>query len=79
MRGLYKLNGAANTMQALRDYGQLLRLAQGASLSYLIPSIRANAGWRTIDKAAKTGVEALLNAKPELSDKIAAIYPGFVD
>ncbi len=78
MRGLHKLSHAANTTQALRDYGRLLRLAQEVSLSNVIPFIRANAGWRTIDKAAKAGVEALLKAKPELREKLKEIYPGFV-
>ena len=79
MRGLPKLTHAANNIQALKDYGQLLKLAQQASLSYLIPSLRANAGWRTIDAAAKVGVENILKAKPELREQVKAIYPGWVE
>jgi len=78
MRGLYKLNGAANTAQARRDYAWLLNLAAQHDAEDLIPSAGETPTMRAFDRAAKTGIEALLKAKPELREKIAEIYPGFV-
>lgn len=77
MRGLYKLHGAAQTAQARTEYAYLLNLAAQHGLEDLIPPSDGS-GWRAFDKAAKVGVEALLKAKPELGEKIAEIYPGFV-
>lgn len=77
MRGIYKLNGAANTAQARRDYAWLLNLAAQHDAEDLIPAAGERPTRRAFDKAAKAGVEALLKAKPELHSKIAEIYPGF--
>lgn len=78
MRGLYKAHGAAQTDQARRDYAWLLNLAAQNNLEHLVPSAGERPGWRKFDKAAKAGIENLLKAKPELREKVAAIYPGFV-
>jgi hypothetical protein len=67
-------NGAANTAQARQDYAWLLNLAAEHGLAELIPPAGARPGWRAFDRAAKAGVENLLKAKPELHDKIAAVY-----
>lgn len=78
MQGVYKLNSAANTKAACGDYAWLLNFAAEHGLAHLIPSAGERPGWRAFDKAAKQGIEALLKAKPELREKIAAIYPGLL-
>ena len=78
MRGIYKTHNAINTATARRDYDRLLRLAQDADLSALVPIVRSNAGWRTLDAAARDGVENLIKAKPVLREALHAIYPGLV-
>lgn len=79
MRGVYKIHGAAQTAQARHDYLKLCALAREVKCSTLVPSVRANAGWRTIDVAAQVAVERLLREHPELRDKVRDIYPGFVE
>ena len=76
MRGLRKLTHAANTMQAWKDYRQLVRLAVDAGVTEPIPLPPANAGWRTLDKSADVLIIYILKAKPELREQIRAIYPG---
>jgi hypothetical protein len=79
MRGIYKLNNAANKAQACGDYAWLLNLAAEHGLPDLIPPAGDRPGWRKFDKAAKAGIDALLKAKPELRDKVAMVYPGLLD
>lgn len=76
MRGLHKLTGAANTMQAREDYRNLVKLAVDAQVVEPIPLPPADAGWRTYDKAADVLVVYILKAKPELREQVRAIYPG---
>jgi len=78
MQGLYKAHGAAQTEQARRDYAYLLNIAAHHGLDELVPSAGERPGWRKLDKAAEVGIKALLNAKPELREKLREIYPGFV-
>ena len=78
MRGLYKAHGAAQTEQARRDYNRLSALANLVDCSRFMTPVRANAGWRTLDAAARESIEKLLKAIPELRGAIREIYPGFV-
>lgn len=79
MQGLYKLHGAANTLEARKDYGKLVALATGRNAGEMVPRVSVRAGWRTIDKAAQAGVEKLLVSFPDLRETLKAIYPGFVE
>lgn len=78
MRGLHKLSGAANTYQARSDYAWLLNLAAAHDAADLIPPAGARPGARAFDNAAKVGVGNLLKARPELRERLKAVYPGFV-
>jgi hypothetical protein len=78
MRDVHKLQGASQTAQARMDYAWLLNLAAEHGLADLIPSAGARPGWRAFDRAAESGVKAILEVRPELREKIAQVYPGFV-
>lgn len=78
MRGLHKLTGAANTMQAREDYRQLVRLAGQIGRPELVTPEDAviGAGWRSIDEAAIVGCENILRERPDLRKVLERIYPG---
>ncbi|MCI0393206.1 MAG: hypothetical protein MOB07_31140 [Acidobacteria bacterium] len=78
LRGLHKLQGAANTAQARRDYIRLLAVAARVGKMGCVLDLPADSGWRKMDKAAQVGVKKLLAAHPELRAELAEIYPGLV-
>lgn len=79
MRGLYRLNHAAQKLQAYEDYNYLLALALRHGLQDMIPHHTGAESAKVIDKKAWTGGKALLEAKPELKDDLLKIDPGWED
>ncbi len=78
MRNLNRLTNAASKEEAIRDYRRLMVVAAEYGLLSYLPEIHGRAGHRKIDGIARVAVERMLNGRPYLREKLAAIYPGFV-
>ncbi len=83
MRGLRKLNNAANRLQAIQDYDRLISLATNYGLETHTLPLPEGIGWRKIDVIAKQAVVEIINevgrldkARHDLRDAVYAIYPG---
>jgi hypothetical protein len=75
-KGLIKLTGAANKIQAREDYQRLQLIAIRHGLQSYTPALPDRAGWRKIDQLAKHAVERIVTSQPELREEVRTIYPG---